>query len=102
MSGSSITVIWSDDAKSDLKKIYKRIKKKTKSVQSAKNVRTDIIAASKQIHYPQQYQIDEYLQAPFRRIVVRHYKIIYKVQNQNEIRILQIFDTYQSPFKMRK
>ena len=102
MTGKPIRVVWSDDAKLDLKKIYKRIKEKTKSIESAKNVRTDIIQASKQINYPEQYQVDEFLKSPYRRMVVRHFKIVYKVKNEKEIQVLQVFDTYQSPLKLRK
>lgn len=43
----------------------------------------------------EQYQVDEFLGVPFRRIIVRHYKIIYKVQSKTEIRILKIFNTRQ-------
>ena len=96
-----IRIVLADEAKADLKNIYYRIIEKTKSVQNAKNVRADIIQASKNIHFIKQYQVDEILGEPFRRIVVRHFKIIYKPINENEIRILQIFDTYQSPEKMR-
>jgi len=46
--------------------------------------------------------VDEYLGEPFRRMVVRHYKIIYKFQSPEEIRILKIFDTHQSPLKLKK
>ena len=102
MTGKPIRVVWSDDAKLDLKKIYKRIKEKTKSIESAKNVRTDIIQTSKQINYPEQYQVDEFLKSPYRRMVVRHFKIVYKVKNEKEIQVLQVFDTYQSPLKLRK
>ncbi|MGB0879170.1 MAG: hypothetical protein ACPGTO_01235 [Polaribacter sp.] len=38
MSDRKIRVIWSDEAKADLKYIYDRILKKTKSVTNAKNV----------------------------------------------------------------
>jgi len=96
-----IRIVLADEAKADLKNIYYRIIEKTKSVQNAKNVRADIIRASKDIHFVKQYQVDEILGEPFRRMVVRHFKIIYKPINENEIRILQIFDTYQSPEKMR-
>ena len=96
-----IRIVLADEAKADLKNIYYRIIEKTKSVQNAKNVRADIIRVSKNIHFVEQYQVDEFLGEPFRRMVVRHFKIIYKPKNESEIRILQIFDTYQSPDKMR-
>lgn len=36
-------------------------------------------------------------------MIVRHFKIVYKVDEQKkEIRILQIFDTYQSTTRLRR
>ncbi|MBK5212588.1 MAG: type II toxin-antitoxin system RelE/ParE family toxin [Flavobacteriaceae bacterium] len=97
-----IEVNWSRQAKGDLKNIFERIKGKTKSIESATNVRTDIIETSKNINFVEQYQVDEFLGEPFRRMVVRHFKIIYKIQSDTEIRILQIFDSYQHPKRLRK
>lgn len=75
---------------------------KLKSPQGAKNVVRDIIKQSKSIHFTEQYQVDEFLGEPYRRMVVRNYKIIYKIQSEAEIRILQIFDTRQNPIKLKK
>lgn len=94
-----IRIIWDNNAKADLKLIYDFIK--LKSPQGAKNVIKDIVVASKDIKFTNQYQVDEILGEPFRRIVVRNYKIIYKVQSDSEIRILQIFDTRQNPIKLK-
>ncbi|NUM41365.1 MAG: type II toxin-antitoxin system RelE/ParE family toxin [Leptospiraceae bacterium] len=96
---SQIRIIWDNNAKTDLKLIYDFIK--LKSPQGAKNVINDIITNTKNIKFTQQYQIDEILGEPFRRIVVRNYKIIYKIQSESEIRILQIFDTRQNPIKLK-
>jgi len=95
-----INIYWDNEAKSDLKLIFKFIK--IKSIQGAKNVVKDIVKQSKNIHYPEQYQVDEILGEPYRRMVVRDYKIIYKIHSETEIRILQIFDTRQNPIKLRK
>ena len=100
-SGEKIKVHWSSRAKSDLRNIYERIEERTKSVQNAINVRTDIIEASKRINFVEQYQVDEFLGEPYRRMIVRHFKIIYKIQSDNEIRVLQIFDSYQNPKRLR-
>jgi plasmid stabilization system protein ParE len=94
-----IRIIWDNNAKADLKLIYDFIK--LKSPQGAKNVINDIVVASKGIKFTNQYQVDEILGEPFRRIVVRNYKVIYKVQSDSEIRILQIFDTRQNPIKLK-
>lgn len=95
-----IKILWDNEAKSDLKLIFEFIK--LKSSQGAKNVIRDIVNQSKNIHFTNQYQVDEYLGEPFRRMVVRDYKIIYKVHSETEIRILQIFDTRQNPTKFKK
>ncbi len=97
-----ISVHRSGQAKIDLKIIFERIKDKTKSLQNVINVRTDIIEASKNIIFVEQYQIDEFLGEPYRRMVVRHFKIIYKIQSKTQIRILQIFDTYQNPNRLKE
>lgn len=102
MTKKEIRVLWSKQAKSDLKDIYKWIKKTTKSVKDATTTRTDIINASKQIVFIDQYQVEELLGEPFRRMVVRHYKIIYKAESGSQIRILKVFDTHKYPLKIKK
>jgi plasmid stabilization system protein ParE len=62
----------------------------------------EIVSQSKSIHFTEQYQVDEFLGEPFRRMVVSHYKIIYKIHSETEIRILQIFDTRQNLINIRK
>lgn len=92
-----IKIYWDNHAKDDLKLIYEFIK--LKSLQGAKNVIKDIVNQSKNIHFTEQYQVDEILGEPYRRMIVRDYKIIYKIHSESEIRILQIFDTRQNPNK---
>lgn len=95
-----ISILWDYQAKSDLKLIFEFIK--LKSLQGAKNVISDIVIQSKNIHFVEQYQIDEFLGEPYRRMIVRDYKIIFKIHSETEIRILQIFDTRQNPLKSKK
>lgn len=102
MKEKPIKIVFANEAKIDLKKIYLQIVEKTKSVQSAINVRTDIIHTIKTIRFSEQYQVDEILGVPYRRMIVRNFKIIYRVQSPIEIRILQIFDSRQSAKKMRR
>lgn len=97
-----VKIVWSDAAKEDLKNIYQQLKDYTESSQTAIRVVREIVGHSKSIVHTEQYQVDEYLGEPFRRMVVRNYKIIYKVQSKEEIRLLQIFDTRQHPSKLRK
>jgi plasmid stabilization system protein ParE len=101
MTKKKIRVLWSNEAKADLKEIYEWIKETTESVKDATTTRTDIINASKQIVYIEQYQVEELLGEPYRRMVVRHYKIVYRPDSDNQIRILKIFDTHKSPNKIK-
>ncbi len=98
----SLKVEWSESAENDIKHIYERVKRKTNSENLARNVINDIYNIGISINYINQYQVDEFLGEPYRRIVVRHFKIIYKSVNDNEIKILQVFDTFQNPLKLRK
>lgn len=99
MSGP-IKILWDNEAKADLKLIFEYLK--LKSPQAAKNIVQDIVNQSKNIHFTEQYQVDEFLGESYRRMVVRNYKLIYKIQSESEIRILQIFDTRQNPIKLKK
>ena len=65
----SIAILWDNQAKADLKLIFEFIK--LKSPQGAKNVITDIVAQSENIHFVEQYQVDEFLGEPYRRMIVR-------------------------------
>ena len=97
-----VSVVWSPQAKNDLKNIFEWIKKTTQSLQDAVSTRTDIINKSKQIVFVGQYQVEELLGEPFRRIIVRHYKIVYKAESKSQIRILKVFDTYKHPDSIKK
>ena len=90
----SYKIIWSTQAKQDLKDIYKHWKKK--SVQGAKNVRSDILNSPKTIYYAKQYQIDD-INPKYRRIVVRtYYKVLYR-ETKNTIYVISVIGTRQSP-----
>jgi addiction module RelE/StbE family toxin len=95
-----IKIYWDNQAKADLKLIYEFIK--LKSLLGARNVIKDIVSQRNNIHFTEQYQVDEILGEPYRRMIVRDYKIIYKIQSKTEIRILQIFDCRQNPIKLKK
>jgi len=95
-----LKVIWSNRAKAQLKSIHDYIKYKKKSPQGASNVRKDILQASRNIVFTEQYQQDE-IQSEYRRIVVRHYKLLYK-EKDGTIQILRLFDTYQSTERQSK
>lgn len=81
------SILWTTQAKQDLKEIYEYWKKK--SVQGAKNVRSSILKSPKTIYYAKQYQVDD-INPEYRRIVVRtYYKVLYR-QRKNTIYIMGI------------
>lgn len=91
---SNYKIIWTTQAKEDLKSIYNYWREK--SIQGARNVRSDILKSPKTIAYAKQYQIDE-INSKYRRIIVRSdYKVLYK-ENNNAIFIMGVISTKQSP-----
>jgi addiction module RelE/StbE family toxin len=95
----SIKIVWDLEAKDDLKNIFNYYK--LVSIKVAKKLVNDIVTHTKEICFVEQYQTDEYLGEPFRRMIISHYKIVYKVHSETEIRVLQIFDTRQNQKKLR-
>jgi addiction module RelE/StbE family toxin len=93
----SIKIIWTKQAVQELKRIYNYYKKK--SLQSAKNVKSDLLQSPKKIHFSKQYQLDD-INPNYRRIVVRDYKILYK-EKDNVIQIIDVISTLQSPEKLK-
>ena len=78
-----------------MKEIYKFYK--DISPQGAENVKNDILKAAKEIVFAKQFEQDE-IEPNFRRIIVRHYKLIYTIE-KDIIAILRIIDTRQNPLK---
>lgn len=90
---SKLKIIWANKSKEQLKAIYNYYK--VISPQGAKNVKDDILKAARELIFVKQYQQDE-IEPEFRRIIVRHYKLIYTIK-ENTIWILRIFDTRKNP-----
>ena len=98
MAEPTYKIIWTDEAKADLKDIYTFIKKK--SPQGAKNVISDIRNAPKSVYFSHQNE-NEWYNIKYRRIVVRNYKILYRInEHKKELIIFAIFDTRQNPGKL--
>lgn len=90
----SYKIIWTSQAKQDLKNIFEHWKKK--SVQGATNVRSDILKSPKTIYYAKQYQVDD-INPKYRRIVVRtYYKVLYR-ETRGTIYVMGVISTRQSP-----
>jgi plasmid stabilization system protein ParE len=94
----AIKIIWTKQAKVAVKNIYAFYKEK--SLQGAKNVKSDILQSPKAIHFSKQYQLDD-INPNYRRIVVRDYKLLYK-EKGNTIQILDVVSTKQSPEKLKR
>lgn len=60
----------------------------------------EVTSTAENISYKDQYQVEDLLDGEFRRAVVRHFKIIYKVQD-DYLRIIDVFDARQHPDKMK-
>ena len=94
----TIKIIWTQQAKSAVKDIYKF--HKNKSLQGAKNVITDILQGPRSIRYTKQYQLDN-INPNYRRIIVRDYKLLYK-EKGNKVQILDVICTKESPEKLKE
>ncbi len=92
---SSLKIIWTKTAKEQLKSIF--YIHSNYSVQSAKNLKDEILKTSKEIRFFEQYQIDE-IESEFRRFFVKDYKILYS-QLDGVVFIARIFNTKQEPTK---
>jgi plasmid stabilization system protein ParE len=88
---------WTKTAKAQLKVIYQNYK--IESLQSAKIIKDEMLQVVKELHSAGQYQHDE-IEPRFRRIIVRHYKLLYIEENEI-IFIVRIFDTRQNPNKQK-
>ncbi|PCE64847.1 type II toxin-antitoxin system RelE/ParE family toxin [Sediminicola luteus] len=97
---AGLKVIWSNRAIAQLKSIHDYIRDELKSPQGARNVRLDILKTTGSIVFAEQYEVDE-IQPEYRRMLVRHYKILYK-EVEGKIHILTVFDTQQSTERQAK
>ncbi len=93
-----LKIKWTEKSLSALQNVYNFYAEK--SVEAANRVIDDIIETAEAITFPEQYQQDEVL-PQFRRMIVRHYKILYHVED-NVVYIMNVFDTRQNPLKSAK
>jgi plasmid stabilization system protein ParE len=96
---SNLKIIWTQKAKTQLRAIFDYYKER--SPQGAKNIKDEILKASKELRYVEQYQQDD-IEPEFRRIIVRHYKLLYSEEGEGIVFIARIFDTRQNPSKQKK
>ncbi len=95
---NNFKIIWTNIAKEQLKTIFYYYSEK--STQGATNIKNKILKITKEIYFAEQYQKDN-IEPEFRKIIVQHYKILYK-EYQGIIFIARIFDTRQDPNKQIK
>ncbi len=100
MSNSSIKAVWDVEAKSDLKDIY-TFNKDIFSLEFAKKVRSEILQSVSDLKFTKQWSYDTIIGEPYRRIIVRHYSIVYLEKTDKLIYILRVFDSRQDPKKLK-
>ena len=83
-----------------MRAIYDFYKAEKQTLSGAKKVKNEILLATREIIFAEQFQKDE-IQPEYRRIIVRHYKILYQ-QKKDRIYILGIFNTYRHPFSQKR
>ncbi|WP_313099216.1 type II toxin-antitoxin system RelE/ParE family toxin [Epilithonimonas sp.] len=97
-------IIWTDFAIQNLKDIFDYYSKNANK-KVAHKISKQILASTKQlIQNPESGQTElnlEKLNQKYRYLVVGNYKVIYNFL-QDEIRIVDIFDTRQNPLKIER
>ncbi len=93
-------ILWSDMAKLQLKEIYRHIKKD--SEQSAKQVKTKILASTKILELGKEVYKSDVLKinndGTYRAYMIYSYRIVYKI-NEDSINILRIRHTSREPLE---
>ena len=101
-----LEIFWTDFSKKELKNIFTYYKEKA-SLNVAKTIVIGITTEAKKLKkQPTIGQEEELLEndsRKFRYLVSTNYKIIYWInQEKNRIEIFDVFDTRQSPLKMKR
>lgn len=98
MVSGKLKVVWSNDARQQLRAVYNYIKKD--SIQNAKKVRSDIVNITNNLSKnPARYALDKYRRnndGSYRAFEKHKYRIAYRLF-YNEIRILRIRHTSMEP-----
>ncbi len=101
-----LKIIWTDFAKTELKKIFKHLKENA-NLRVAQNENKKIVQSTlRLIKQPEIGQIEPMLlerEIELRYLLHQTYKIIYWVNSdQNRIEILDVFETHQYPETIKR
>ena len=95
-----LPIRWDKFAKEEFKQAISYYKQY--SIQGANNVKGDILQTVSKLNlFPEKYPLEPHLGEPFRYVTVRDFKIIYYITSR-EIRIVDVFNSKQSPTKMTR
>ncbi len=82
MAENPIKAVWDDLTKQDLQGIYE-FNKETFSKEFAERIKYEIFEAVSNIDFAQQWAYDTIIGKPYRRILVRNYKIVIWLKMQS-------------------
>lgn len=91
-------IIWTEISLESLNGIWEFYANKNVGV--ADKIIDEIFITAENIRFAEQYQSETLLRNDFRRAVIRHFKIIYRVE-KNNLRIIDVFDARQNPNKLK-
>jgi len=99
-----VNVIWTRSALRELQDIYEYYLENV-SLQMAENIRKNVLASSKQLGQNPFSGIAERKLSDgnkeYRSVIRGHYKIIYRIEN-DDLKIVDVFDTRQNPPKLKR
>lgn len=93
-------VVWSDEAKAELKSIYKYILQD--SPKNATKVRSDVVDITRKLslnpdqHAPDKYKLNN--DGSYRAFEKHKYRVVYRIR-ENEIRVLRVRHTKMEPLE---
>ena len=97
-------IIWDDQAKKELRRIYDYIKGR-QSIEVARKVRNEIVSQAKTLKdFPEKFEREHHLEdepGNYRYKVIWSYKIIYEITKE-AIYILDVFHTSRDPSNIKK
>ncbi|MBZ9628992.1 type II toxin-antitoxin system RelE/ParE family toxin [Psychroflexus sp. CAK1W] len=101
-----VKIIWTDFAKAELKQNFKYLKENA-SLRVAKNeIKKNVFQTLRLKDQPEIGQLEPMLKGrkiQFRYLLHQSYKLIYWINiDQNQIEIMDVFDTHQFPEKIKR